>query len=191
MIRNAVPANETLLARHAKLMSARRGEPVEQVLACILASWSLGLGAMPDWLGLGKAGFSRMLAHHFPGFDPVCFGARRERVDAKRGDESGDLRRLLMANRSGRSRSEAWMAEIVAAGCMGSDHLWQDLGLWSRCELTRLMRDNFEPLARRNDKDMKWKKFLYRQLCEAEGITVCRSPSCERCVEYPVCFGGD
>ncbi len=26
------------------------------------------------------------------------------------------------------------------------------------------------PLAARNVKDMKWKKFLYKQLCEAEGI---------------------
>jgi len=32
------------------------------------------------------------------------------------------------------------------------------------------MRRNFPPLAARNRKDMKWKRFLYKQLCEAEGI---------------------
>jgi nitrogen fixation protein NifQ len=53
------------------------------------------------------------------------------------------------------------------------------------------MMDNFEPLALRNDKDMKWKKFLYKQLCEAEGIYVCRAPSCEVCVDYDNCFGNE
>ena len=83
------------------------------------------------------------------------------------------------------------MADIVTAGCLGSDHLWQDLGLWNRAQLTGLMRENFAPLAKRNDKDMKWKKFLYRQLCEAEGVAICRSPSCEICVDYAVCFGSE
>lgn len=83
------------------------------------------------------------------------------------------------------------MAEIVIAGCMGSDHLWQDLGLWQRADLTHLMLHNFEPLALRNQRDMKWKKFLYKQLCEAEGIYVCRSPSCEVCIDFHSCFGSE
>jgi nitrogen fixation protein NifQ len=36
---------------------------------------------------------------------------------------------------------------------------------------------------------MKWKKFLYRQLCLEEGIYVCRAPSCEVCKDYDLCFG--
>ena len=59
------------------------------------------------------------------------------------------------------------------------DHLWQDLGLPARGELTALMRRNFPTLAARNVKDMKWKRFLYKQLCEAEGIYTCRAPSCQ------------
>jgi nitrogen fixation protein NifQ len=100
-----------------------------------------------------------------------------------------ELRKLLLDNRSRVGQSETWMAHIVTAGCMGSDHLWQDLGLWSRKDLTRLMLENFKPLALRNSKDMKWKKFLYKQLCEAEGIYTCRAPSCEVCVDYRECFG--
>ena len=38
----------------------------------------------------------------------------------------------------GESPSEVWMAQVVSAGCMGSAHLWQDLGLWSRPDLTQL-----------------------------------------------------
>ena len=81
------------------------------------------------------------------------------------------------------------MAHVVAVGCMGQDHLWQDLGLTDRSELNALMRRNFPSLAARNVKDMKWKRFLYKQLCEAEGIYACRAPSCEVCTDYHVCFG--
>jgi nitrogen fixation protein NifQ len=71
---------------------------------------------------------------------------------------------------------------------MAADHLWQDLGLPTRSELTALMRRNFPALAARNVMDMKWKRFLYKQLCEAEGVYACRAPSCQMCTDYDACF---
>jgi len=62
-------------------------------------------------------------------------------------------------------------------------------GLWSRDHLSRLMTQNFPALAAKNEHDMKWKKFLYKQLCEREGINACRAPSCEYCTDYLKCFG--
>jgi nitrogen fixation protein NifQ len=38
---------------------------------------------------------------------------------------------------------------------------------------------------------MKWKKFLYKQLCEEEGLYVCRAPSCQVCVDYERCYGSE
>ncbi len=182
---------ETPEAVYTRLMATRRGHPTEDTLARILASWYLGRGAMPRWLGMGETAFLAMMAHHFPGTDAYSLVTVSNRMDPQRSDELDDLRKLLLDNRSGRTDSERWMVEIVIAGCMGSDHLWQDLGLWQRADLSKLMLENFEPLARRNDKDMKWKKFLYKQLCEAEGIYVCRSPSCEVCADYDNCFGSE
>jgi nitrogen fixation protein NifQ len=182
-------AIETREALYGRLMAARRGDSVEETLARILASWYLGQGAMPQWLGMGEAEFFRMMAYHFPGVDASTLVTERDLVDGERAQELDDLRRLLLSQRSGRSESERWMAEILIAGCTGSDHLWQDLGLWQRADLSRLMLDSFGPIALRNVKDMKWKKFLYKQLCEAEGVYVCRSPSCEVCVDYDNCFG--
>lgn len=95
----------------------------------------------------------------------------------------------MLEARAGLDDSETWLAEIVACACMGMDHLWQDMGLWSRKELSELMHRNFPALAQRNDRDMKWKKFLYKQLCEQEGIYVCRAPSCDVCSDYLNCFG--
>jgi len=31
--------------------------------------------------------------------------------------------------------------------------------------------------------------FLYKQLCEQEGIYLCRAPSCAVCRDYTLCFG--
>jgi nitrogen fixation protein NifQ len=187
----AALAIETLEQVYARLMAARRGDAVEETLARILSSWTLGMGAMPEWLGMGEAAFHDMMRHHFPGIEVQTIRGAESRVDAARGAELQDLRKLLLDNRSGDKAAETWMTDIVTAGCMGNDHLWQDLGLWKRADLSKLMLDNFAPLAKRNDKDMKWKKFLYKQLCDAEGIYVCRSPSCEVCVDYQNCFGSE
>ncbi|MES9990869.1 MAG: nitrogen fixation protein NifQ [Candidatus Thiodiazotropha sp.] len=184
-------ARETLEELHARLMSARRGDSIEETLARMLASWAMGQGAMPEWLGLGEPGYYLMMACHFPDIDALSLSEGASAVDPERMDEMDDLKKLLLQNRSGVTESEIWMADIVVAGCMGSDHLWQDLGLWQRADLSRLMMECFEPLAKRNDRDMKWKKFLYKQLCETEGIYTCRSPSCEVCVDYDNCFGSE
>ncbi|AGA91931.1 NifQ [Thioflavicoccus mobilis 8321] len=174
---------------YSQLMAGAAGTGNDQVVACIYASWSSGAGAMPDWLGLTPVGFKRLMAHHFPGARLGATPNPGRALPVARRDEVEDLVRLMWQHRAEDSLTVRWMAELVAAGCLGSDHLWQDLGLWSRADLTALMRRNFPSLAALNTKDMKWKRFLYRQLCETEGIRLCRSPSCEECCDYHVCFG--
>lgn len=174
---------------YAALMSVRRGHSVEESLARIIASWSLGIGAMPQWLGLTRVRFSDMMACHFPGFQDESFQGCGEPLDPGRWDEMADLHKLLMRSVTDGAKEHALIADIAIAGCMGPDHLWQDLGLWERADLSRLMLTHFRRLALRNDRDMKWKKFLYKQLCETEGIYTCRAPSCDGCVDYAACFG--
>ncbi|MCU0833942.1 MAG: nitrogen fixation protein NifQ [Gammaproteobacteria bacterium] len=171
------------------LMGHAVGAGNDADLAAIYATWSAGGGALPDWLGLSREGFFAMMDFHFPRLArrPVPNPGRW--VPPERLAEAAELRALLVAHRAGDSPSERWMAEILAAGCLARDHLWQDLGLWSRADLGALMRRNFPALAARNVHDMKWKRFLYKQLCEAEGIYLCRAPSCEVCTDYERCFG--
>ena len=183
-----VALQETPKEIYQWLMLDSRGEPATELLARMLASWSLGFGALPAHLGLSALEFRRMLQHHFPAIDPDGLSGSEEWPDSQRWEEMADLRKLLLRNRSS-GADETWLVEIMVAGCMGKDHLWQDLGLWNRSDLSRLMHENFGPLAGRNVKDMKWKKFLYKQLCEAEGIYTCRAPSCGVCVDYQNCFG--
>ena len=81
------------------------------------------------------------------------------------------------------------LAHAVATACMGANHLWQDLGLPERGMLTRLMAEHYAPLKARNQGDMRWKKFFYRELCAIAEVPICKSPSCAECVDQPVCFG--
>lgn len=175
-------------ALYSRLMALAQGVDNDDTIACIYASWACGDGALPDRLGLDSDAFTAMMAFHFPGLEAVE-AERGMPVAEGRSDEMEELHRLLVSQRAGRSPSEIWMAGIVVAACLGNDHLWQDLGLWSRRELSELMTRNFPLLAARNDKDMKWKKFLYKQLCETEGIYTCRAPSCQECNDYAACFG--
>jgi nitrogen fixation protein NifQ len=111
---------------------------------------------------------------------------------AQRGDEVQDLRALLLSHAApahcGTPQCAA-VAEWVAVACLGDNHLWQDLQLASRAELSALMQHWFPGLVARNHADMKWKKFLYKQLCEREELFICKAPSCAVCCDQARCFG--
>jgi nitrogen fixation protein NifQ len=172
---------------HGVLMARAAGLPNDELFAQMIANQIDGVGALPPGLGLAEKDFSELLARHFPGIELVMRNV--EVVADPRALERDDVLGLLLKHRAHRNMSEQWMAEIVTTACMANDHLWQDLGLWSREYLSRLMKQNFPVLAAKNVHDMKWKKFLYKQLCEQEGINACRAPSCEYCADYLKCFG--
>lgn len=172
---------------YAELMAHASGLPNDVPFGQIITSQLAQKGALPSGLGLDETDFSALLGRHFPGFELLfsCTGY----IPDPRALERDDVLALLLEHRAGNDPSEQWMAQILTAACMANDHLWQDLGLWSRDYLSYLMKQNFPSLAAKNVNDMKWKKFLYKQLCEREGINACRAPSCEICVDYPKCFG--
>jgi nitrogen fixation protein NifQ len=86
---------------------------------------------------------------------------------------------------------QARLAAMLARRAQSPDHLWQDLGLRNRGELSRLMARHFRPLAARNSQDMKWKKFLYRMICRDAGYSLCTAPSCGECADFAACFGDE
>jgi nitrogen fixation protein NifQ len=176
---------------YQRLMAcAQGGDPVDShVFACILAKGvaeaPLPLGAA---VGLGRDQLSRLLARLFPAAEWLLAGVPDD--CGEDAIEEPDLRRLMLANATDPdSELAAWLAAMVARRSLAANHLWQDLGLTGRADLSGMLSRHFAPLARRNDRDMKWKKFLYRQLCEEEGVSICKSPVCEKCDDYPLCFG--
>ena len=173
-------------AHYDLLMAHSRGRSNDPYLAQMIVAWDAGVGVLPRWMGLSPSAFCEMIAFHFPKVRSPL-GGRGESAAHDREPEIADLRALLLSHRAGRCRSERWMAEIVCAGCMGHDHLWSDLGLFSRPHLTELMELNFPRLAARNP-GMRWKRYFYKELCRLEGFYMCRSPTCEQCSEYAQCF---
>lgn len=180
---------QRLAGLYGRLITHATGLPNDELFAKMLASQALSAGALPLGLGLSPEAFARLLVRHFPNSGPLLGLDPEPAPGAARMEERQDLLDLLLEHRAGMDESELWMAHIVTAACMGGDHLWQDLGLWSRKDLTQLMQGNFPLLSAKNTRDMKWKKFLYKQLCDREGVYVCRSPSCEVCADYAKCFG--
>ena len=181
---------EPLAGLYARLMAHAAGLPNDDLLARMIVSQSDGLGALPAGLGLFGPDYLALLGRHFPGAVPPA-PSDRLAFDPAGMPERDDLLALLTDHVAGHDDSERWIADIVVVACMGGNHLWEDLGLWNRADLSRLMNDNFPTLAKQNDRDMKWKKFLYRQVCEREGIHVCPAPACQVCVDYAKCFASE
>jgi len=174
------------------LMSRSDSVANAQTVACMLATQYGGGGTMPLQLGLEAKDFALMMDTHFPSVSlPASMPFPRPPVDSRLLEEKDELQKLLVMHRAGQSASEYWMSTIVATGCMAGNHLWEDLGLWSRSDLTALMERNFPQLAAKNEHNMRWKKFLYKQLCLQEGIYLCRAPSCEVCADYALCFSSE
>ncbi len=172
---------------YTELMTHATGLPNDELFAQMISSQIAGVGSLPPGLGLNKKDFANLMARHFPGIELVIRDIINS--DDPRALERADVLALLLEHRAFKSMSEQWLAEIVTTACMANDHLWQDLGLRSRDYLSRLMIENFPHLAARNEHDMKWKKFIYKQLCDREGVNTCRAPTCEYCVDYLACFG--
>lgn len=173
------------------LMACAGQSPNSVWLAQIIASWLAGEGALPDYLGLQPMQFQRLLVQCFSSHRLPGKAASAKAADFSRMLEKQDLEQFLRRYAAEQTAQSEWLISMIVAACLGSDHLWQDLGLWSRKDLSALLAHNFPEMAVLNNKDMKWKKFLYKQLCEAEGIYVCRAPSCEECKDYSNCFGAE
>lgn len=139
---------------------------------------------VPDRLGLPSGTIARLFATYF---SDLAFVAQEPRMVSPAVEED-DLRQLLLDHRASGRIEEEWLAAIIARRAQDGNHLWEDLGLEGRDDLNRLMSRYFPALFARNTENMRWKKFFYRLMCEAEGLMLCKSPSCLACTDIEVCF---
>ena len=143
-------------------------------------------------LGLSPDALSAMFLSYFPhALDLMPWMGERDDSDDDLALEEEDLRALLLSHRAGERQEELWLCHVVARRSLAENHLWQDLGLRNRDELNAMLARNFPSLVAANDGNMKWKKFFYRTLCQSEGVLICKSPNCETCDDYAVCFGDE
>lgn len=103
----------------------------------------------------------------------------------------GPLYRFLLERRAIKDSSHARVAGWLASACMGGHHLWQDLGLRERPQVTRLMHLAFPALHDANARNLRWKRHLFLCLGEALGRPGLRPPKCDDCGDFAVCMGAD
>lgn len=160
------------------------------VLASILAVASMEDGALAERSGLAPADIAGLMAHWFPAACGLGL-ASADTGAAEEDDETTMVRDLLLAHRSNESETSRWLAAMIARRAMEPNHLWEDLGLRERPELTRLLSRHFAPIASKNTQNMKWKRFFYRALCESDGFVMCTTPVCTECRDFDLCFGDE
>jgi nitrogen fixation protein NifQ len=173
-----------LLSRPANADAA--ADLLRPVFASLLAGRALRQGVLTNTLGLPEPLFQLLWNDYFPGAHLNLASGPGEEIA-----ELEDLRNLLLEYRAGLRDSEVLLAHIVAYACGGRNHLWQDLGLANRGDLSFLLYTAFPGLASLNTGDMKWKKFIYRHYCSREGIYVCPAPSCGECADHDKCFAAE
>jgi nitrogen fixation protein NifQ len=163
------------------------------VLACIFSAGANEVragGSFTDAIGICGTALRSHIERYFPGCmeQLELYGLDAEPTV---GEDELCLRELLWRFRSTPSPLNSLISLLIARRSTRPNHLWQDLGLTNRGELSNLMQRHFAALARRNTQDMKWKKFFYRMICREDGFSMCVAPSCSECADFEVCFGDE
>ncbi len=158
------------------------------VLALAIAETKMGGLPLSESTGLTPAKLNVLMSAAFPHAISLLQDGRAELSIQ---EDERCLRELLTSSATHRTPFQLHLAALVARRAMRPNHLWQDMGLRSRDELSRMMGMHFAPLARRNVNNMKWKKFFYRMICRDEGFRLCAAPSCAECDDFTVCFGDE
>ena len=161
---------------YSRLMAGRSvSDPFDRHLfACSIALVLSAGDTLSNGLGLSSEALAALVGRHFPDSPGLLSGlSLGDHSDDPASPEEPDLRALLLEFRSQGRIEEEWLAHIIARRSLGANHLWQDLGLTGRADLSGLMRRHFLGLAELNSRDMKWKKFFYRELCQREGVLIC------------------
>ena len=80
------------------------------------------------------------------------------------------------------------LARMIAARAAHPGHLWVAMGLFARPELSAAIGRHLPSLLAANHKKMRWKRYLFKQVCEMNGGLMCKSPVCGNCSDYVLCF---
>lgn len=174
----AIPQEDRRL--FACLLAVAAGEPHETAAA----------------LGLTPEDLDAVLEHYFPGVEPAELAPLSTPAAGPPPEPNGEVLEILLSHvpkddGGGQPRAARWLAQIIAARAAHPGHLWVAMGLFERPELTAAIRRHLPSLAVANSKGMRWKRYLFKQVCDLHGARLCKSPNCGVCSDYALCFARD
>lgn len=190
-------SNLKIISHDGLLAHARNPEgDLTRAFAAVIQSVNIGHIQPPNLgMGLPLNKFIELLDTFFPGSSrDICGEAFQQDYEAHvspLADEFIDMVGLLLEHRSFDAEYNVWLAHAIASGCMGSDHLYHDMGLPDRRALSALLERYFTSLYQKNVHNMKWKKFFYKQLCDRAEVLMCPARNCQSCVDYKNCFSSE
>jgi nitrogen fixation protein NifQ len=144
-------------------------------------------------LGLSRAQLRDLFERHFAHCELPAAARDMSPIplfDAAHADFVAALRTLLLQHASDSvSIDDAQcLTSIIAHACLRPDHLWRDLGLSGREEVSVMLDRYFPTLVARNVANLRWKKFLAQQLAFSLGKEPGPAPGCPGCEDFAVCF---
>lgn len=167
-----------------------------QMFACLLTVASQDAWPVHKALGLDEKVLQRILATFFPGFDTSLLDEGRNKTFEPLPEINQDVLTLLLSYIAPdatvyQRQAGKLLAHLIAARAAFPGHLWVAMGFFQRPQLSSAIRRHLPLLAAANDKNMRWKRFLFKQVCDLNGGTLCKTPNCGDCSDYALCFVDD
>jgi nitrogen fixation protein NifQ len=145
-------------------------------------------------LGLSAADLAALAARHFaagalaaPSHETVAV------LDEQRAAFAAAMRDFLIGLAAPETDADdaRCLATILAHACLRPDHLWRDLGLSGRDDVTQMLTRFFPEVVARNTGNLRWKKLLARELALSRGDVPGPAPGCPGCEDFGFCFPDD
>ncbi len=171
-------------------------DTVEQAMfAGLLTVASQENCSLTSALGIEPAVLIEILANYFPQFDSDWFDEAMHRTGPAP-EINPEVLGILLSHvpidtTGGKHQTAEWLARIMAARAAQQGHLWTAMGFFARPELSAAIRRHLPTLAAANNKGMRWKRYLFKQVCDLNGGVMCKSPNCGDCSDYALCFAPD
>ena len=147
-------------------------------------------------LGLDTENLSAIMDRFFPSVDRDILNRHTTPGDDPPPEINEDVLRILFSHipveEDVYDRSVSTLfCKILAARAALPGHLWVAMGLFERPQLTAAIRRHLPTLAEANSQNMRWKRYLFKQVCDLNGGVMCKSPNCGVCSDYALCFAVD
>jgi nitrogen fixation protein NifQ len=166
------------------------------LFACLLAIAAREPYDTAVALGLMESDLESIFKTYFPAIDRSALEPHEEPATDSPRERNPEVLSILLAhlplNAGGRSLHTAtWLAYIIATRTEHPGHLWVAMGLFERPQLSAAIHRHLPTLAKSNNQNMRWKRFLYKQVCDRNGGMMCKTPDCGLCSDYALCFASE
>ncbi|MDH3997505.1 MAG: nitrogen fixation protein NifQ, partial [Desulfuromonadales bacterium] len=182
---------------YSQLMQRPQPESVSyedrHLFACLIAVAAQESADLATPLGLGQRELDSLLLLLFPGQSRELLVRRPLSDNPSPAQSNPEVLKILLShvppdNHFQQDFISLWLAQILATRVSLPGHLWVAMGLTERPQLTAAIRRHLPDLAQANSQNMRWKRYLYKQICDLNGGVMCKAPNCGVCSDYHLCF---